>query len=212
MLRNFTFYKRNCCNLTYITFPCRTILGASRRTTETKSPIGFEVSGLMKGKRPQSQKMWRPGGPGSKENQLLWARGERDAPVLASCGLSGGRALGGWGGDLRRWRVWWMGQRESLFTWRCYIINIYTGLPFPCSLFLFWHTGKKFQRPKKSKGKRKKVNRRRHTKEVMAFLLSQFGLIYQRKTRKVSWQCNLLTQQIHPLFSPIKEGLIYQCL
>lgn len=167
MLRNLTFYKRNCCNLTYIALPCFTILGASGRTTETKSPIGFEVSGLLKGKRPQSQKMWRPGGPGSKEKQLLWARVERDAPVLASCGPSGGEALGG---DLRRWRIWWMGWRESLFTWRCYIINIYTGLPFPCSLFLFWHTGKKFKGQKK-KNLRGEKRKKKSTKEVMAFFV-----------------------------------------
>uniref|UniRef100_A0A0E9VQN4 Uncharacterized protein n=1 Tax=Anguilla anguilla TaxID=7936 RepID=A0A0E9VQN4_ANGAN len=30
-----------------------------------------------------------------------------------------------------------MYSEESLFTWRCYIINIYTVLSFPCYFCLF---------------------------------------------------------------------------
>lgn len=51
-----------------------------------------------------------------------------------------------------------MDWEESLFTWRCYIINIYTGLPFPCSLCLFWHTGKILKDKKKCRRKKSAEN------------------------------------------------------
>lgn len=97
-----------------------------------------------------------------------------------------------------------MDWEESLFTWRCYIINIYTGLPFPCSLCLFWHTGKILKDKKKVQEKEKRRNR----KGSLSFLLLYYTEWYNN-TKLSYTSCCSFSQWDKLSFLRRTVGFIY---
>lgn len=91
-----------------------------------------------------------------------------------------------------------MDWEESLFTWRCYIINIYTELPFPCSLCLFWHTGKIL--------KDKKCRRESEENEKVApRLFLFFVIIIPRAAIIIKWVPRVVALFAFSFFSLLTE-------